>query len=126
MNGKFSAAQLTALSHPLADNEGAPDEAYTWRTSNEGASGILPCDLDERDPEELRWSGLAGLGLPAGSCVCRVAARRGWRGCAVRFDEPGVCPDVFHLCRRMTLEEIETAFGLRVMSEETTQRGGVV
>jgi hypothetical protein len=47
MNGKFSAAQLAALSHPLADSEGTPDEACTLRTSNEGASGILTCDIGE-------------------------------------------------------------------------------
>ena len=79
MNGKFSAAQLAALSHPLADGEGAPDEACTCRTSNDGASGILTCDIGE-DPEELRWD---------------AGGNR-------------------------------TAVGFRAMSEETTQRGGVV
>ena len=78
MNGKFS-AERAALSHPLADGEGAPDEACTWRTSNEGVSGILTCDIGE-DPEELRWD---------------AGGNR-------------------------------TAVGLRTMSEETTQRGGVV
>ena len=54
MNGKFSAAQVAALSHSLADGESAPDEACTWRTSNEGASGVLTCDIDEETLKSFR------------------------------------------------------------------------
>jgi hypothetical protein len=101
MNGKFSAAQLAALSHPLPDGEGAPDEACTWRTSNEGASGILPCDIDE---ETLKSFG--GAVWHASVCTPLRA-----------YAEP-------------LLAGIGggngTAFRLHAMSEDTTQRGGVV
>lgn len=126
MNGKFSAALLSVLSHPLADSENAPDEACTWRTSNEGASGILTCDINKGTLKSFGGPiSHASVCPPVRAYAESLLAGVG-EGCAVRFDESGVRPDVFQFASPADAGGNRTAFGLGAMSEKTTRRGGMV
>jgi hypothetical protein len=80
---KFTAAQFSALSHPLTGGEDAPDEACKRRTSKEGASGILTCDIDDETVETFGgpvWHASALRRCASMPSRCRA----GWRGDALR------------------------------------------
>ena len=101
---KFTAPQFSALSHPLTGGEDAPDEACKRRTSKEGASGILTCDIDDETVETF--------GGPVWHASASPPVREyaeslpGGVGEGTPFDEPGMRPDIFHLRRRMAPDEI--------------------
>jgi hypothetical protein len=104
MSERFSTAQKMALAHPF-DGDGAPDAACTWRSAAGDCSTILTCDVDEETAE--------GFGGPVWhASVCppvRLQAELLLAGVGQGglFDEPGARPDIYHLRRRMTADEVE-------------------
>jgi hypothetical protein len=101
---KFSEAQIAALAHPL-DGKSAIDPACYSRSAADAINGILTCDVDA---ETARAYG----GPVWHASVCppfRHYAETLLSGVGegARFDDAGLLyPDVYHLRRRMTLEEI--------------------
>ena len=106
---EFSAAQFAALSHPF-DGEGAPKSACTWYMPAEGGSAILTCDVDVETAESFGgpvWHASVCPPIRAHAEVLLVGVGEG-----VLFDGPSLPPDVYHLRRRMTLDEIRRIGGL--------------
>jgi hypothetical protein len=107
MGEEFSATQLAALSHPF-DGERAPDSACMWHTPAEG-SAILTCDVDAETAETFGgpvWHASVCPPIPAHAEALLAGVGEG-----VLFDESGLRPDVYHLRRRMTPDEIERLGG---------------
>ena len=103
MGEEFSAAQLAALSHPF-DGEGAPDLARTWYMPAERGTAILTCDIDVETAESFGgpvWHASVCPPIRAHAEVLLAGVGEG-----LLFEQPGLRPDVYHLRRRMTLDEI--------------------
>ena len=108
MGEEFSAAQLAALFHPF-DGEGTPNSACTWYMPAEGGSAILTCDVDVETAESFGgpvWHASVCPPIRAHAEVLLVGVGEG-----VLFDGPSLRPDVYHLRRRMTLDEIRRIGG---------------
>jgi len=103
---RFSPVQRAALSHPHT-GEGSPHPACMRRSS--AASEILSCDIDDETVEVFGgpvWHASASPPVRA-----RAEKLLEGVGDGVLFDQPGMRPDIFHLRRRMTEEEIELLEG---------------
>ena len=108
MGEEFSRAQLAALSHPF-DGEGVPNSACMWYAPAEGRSAILTCDVDVETAESFGgpvWHASACPPIRAHAEVLLAGVGEG-----VFFDELGLRPEVYHLRRRMTLDEIRRIAG---------------
>ena len=109
MGEEFSAPQLAALSHPF-DGGRVPNSACTWYMLAEGGSAILTCDVDVETAESFGgpvWHASVCPPIRAHAEVLLAGVGEG-----VLFDEPGLAPGVYHLRRRMTLDEIKRIGGL--------------
>ncbi len=106
---KFTAMQRRALAHPMTESDARPDPACIWHAPTEDQSKVLTCDIDEQTA--------AVFGGPVWhASVCPPIRRQAKKllagvGEGVLFEEPGVRPDIYHLRRRMTREEIERLGG---------------
>jgi hypothetical protein len=102
MSTKFSAAQLAALSYPCACAGDATD-ACKWHTAS-GTSGLLTCDVDDETMKDFGgpvWH--ASVCPPVRAYANALLAKVGE---GVLFDTLGMRPAIYHLRRRMTIEEI--------------------
>jgi hypothetical protein len=104
---EFSPWQRAALAHPH-DAEKEPDQACV-HVPREGRSVILTCDIDEETARVFGgpvWH--VSVWPPSRS---RAEALLSGVGEGVLFEEPGVRPEILHLRRRMTTEEMKLLGG---------------
>lgn len=108
MPEKFTPWQLLALAHPHDDRENRPYETCIHRLALDH-SVILTCDIDDESIEAFGgpvWH--ASVSPPVRAQAEMLLAKVG-KG--VLFDEPGIRPDIYHLRRRMTADEIRQLGG---------------
>jgi hypothetical protein len=107
MREQFTPWQRAALAHP---HEGAkePDPACV-HVPRKGRSVILTCDIDEETAQVF-----GGPVWHVSVCPpsrARAEALLSGIGEGVLFNEPGVRPEILHLRRRMTTEEMKQLGG---------------
>src|SRR5580704_3208893 len=107
---EFSPRQRTALAHPddPHDAKKEPDRAC-MHVPRKGHSVILTCDVDE-ETAQVFGGPVWHVSVWPPSRV-RAEALLSRIGEGVLFEEPGVRPEILHLRRRMTTEEMKLLGG---------------
>lgn len=109
MEKQFGPWQRAVLAHPLHDPVGIKPPPACLHVLRNGHTVILTCDIDEETCQAFGgpvWH--VSVWPPSRKRAESVLSSIGE---GVLFEKPGVHPNVFHLCRRMTTEEIKLLGG---------------
>jgi hypothetical protein len=100
---EFGPWQRAALAHPH-DAEKEPDRAC-MHVPRKGHSVILTCDVDEESAQVFGGPVWHVSVWPPSRARAEALLSRIGEG--VLFEEPGMRPEILHLRRRMTIEEMK-------------------
>jgi hypothetical protein len=109
MQTQFTPWQRAALAHPFDVDRQEATDPTCMHVFNSGHSVILTCDIDEETAREFGGPVWHVSVWPPNRK--RAEALLSATGEGEFFEEPGVRPEILHLRRRMTIEEIKLLGG---------------